>query len=313
MTSRNQSELSPEAETVFAALEALPTEGASQDDVARVMDGLTAADRDPRIVYEALRRRYRGRVPVLQAMIWLMQQPGYRDHAGHPELHRDLVSGVLLKHRPEANAILLDRIGDDVLAIAATTFGPTLAIVIGHAVHAMRERGEDALAERLATLQAQAVAQRSAMLRAWLPERLAEIDGSAQPGWAADDAFKASWILSGGLEQAEPAITSGLFELAERAATPFARAALVNALGLLAANGTVTDVARVQAMIEAAIGDVDDRLAEVGLHAAASLIDAPAARCDEDSIEAAVAAYRAAGRPDLDILTDIDESLAEED
>ena len=309
MTSRNRPEPSPQAEAVFSTLEALPTDGASQDDVARVMDGLPAVERDASHVYEALRRRYRGRVPVLQAMVWLMEQPGYRDHAGHPELHRNLVSGVLLKHRPEANAVLLDRIGDDVLAIAATTFGPTLAIVIGHAVDAMREQGEDALAGRLETLRAGAIERRSAMLRDWLPARLAELDAAAKSDWRVDDAFKASWVLSGGLEQAEPAITADLLAAAETAADAFARAALVNAVSQLAANGTIADVARAQAMIEAAIGDPDDRMAELGLHAAASLIEAPSARCDEDGVEAAVAAYRAAGRPDLDILADIDELL----
>lgn len=273
--------------------------------------GFPAAERDPRQVYEVLRRRYRGRVPVLQAMIWLMAQPVYRGHQGHPELHRNLVSGVLLKHRPAANAILLDRIGDDLLAVPSTTFGPTLAIVIGHAVDAMREQGEDGIAGRLHALQARAIEERSAMLRNWLSERLAELDTVSQHDLSVDDAFKASWVLSGGLEQAEPSVVAGLLDAAESAAGAFARAALVNAVSQLAANGTITDVSRTQAMIEAAIGDADDRVAEVGLHAAASLIEAPSTRCDEDSIEAAVAAYRAAERPEVEALADLDELLQE--
>lgn len=300
-----------QAQTAYHALDNLPANGAPQEEVARIMETMPQLPDSPGKVLKMLRRSYKGNVPVLQAMIWLMQRPGYAEDKDHPELHQQLLSAILLKKKPAAIRLLLDRATDDALGVPSAFFASTLGQVIGHAVAAMDEQGETDLAARLTELQARVAVMRRAMILDWLPEALSRIDSDRPgPDWTVDDAFSASWPVSRGLGGAEAdCVEPFIHALLQGGMSGFHRAALLNAAGSLIADGTIEQPAKLQPTIEAAMRESDPRLAEIGIIVALKLADLPRSGVDAAKLRAALEAYFAAGGAKTEEAAELADSL----
>jgi hypothetical protein len=300
-------------ETAMDKLNDLPDGPAAPEIIDRIMRELHAGGMSLQDIHEALRWRYRGRTPVLQASIWIMEQPGYTTDPGQPRLHERIVSAILLKKDAAAMRLLLDRVGDGFLDIDGASRANVLETVLSHAENEMRAQDESALAERLREMRRRAVDRRTRLLLDILPELLADIrQPEPLPGWTDEDAARASWPIARALKGASNQVAAALFDaLDARREDEFSHAALINAVGLLTQDSTLADIARTQAVIEAGMRNADSRVAANAIGAALYLAEDRASDADVVSLAGALSDYRAAGGSETPDTADLDECLTD--
>ncbi|MEX0286817.1 MAG: hypothetical protein AB3N23_19605 [Paracoccaceae bacterium] len=287
----------------------LPAEGANRVEVAQIMTTVPDPETSANEIYEALRKAYRGGVPVLQAMIWLAEQPWYAGLSFQPALHRNVISSVLLKGKAAASRAYLDQIAERAFDVVGLHLEPNPVIVIGHGAKRMADAGEADLAVRLEAHQAEVLSARETALADWLftEWRALETTDRAED-WTASQAFRASWPLSRHLPGAPAAIATLMAKALARPEDRFLRAVGLAALTELFNKDRGIDPVELLGLTVEALLDSDLRLAEVGVDAALVLLEIAPAQIDVPALAKAFAACIANGG---DAIEDAEELRAE--